>query len=421
MSLRGNGSHHCEILTRFIRQIIPLNTKQSDDRLAVRNIAILVYAQAILGSQLGINMILGGLAGAYLADDPSLATLPISINVLVTMLCAPIASLLMGRIGRRAGFIGGTVFGAAGGCLSAYALLTGSFALLLAGAACTGVFQSFQGFFRFAAADTASDSFKPKAISWVMGGGLMSAIIGPEIVHATADMFTPVPFAGAYVAVVGVNVVGAIGLLFLRIPTPERKIKGENSGRPLSEIFRQQKVIVAVLCGMVSFALMSLVMTSTPLAMVHHGFNTHHAADVVRLHALSMFAPSFFTGSLIARFGHGKVIGTGLMLLGVCGIIALSGFELAHFYWALIALGIGWNFGFIGATSLLSTAYTRDEQAKVQGLNDFLVFGLVAFASFSSGALLNGYGWETVQYAMIPGLSIAAIALAWLSFSRDKA
>ena len=218
-------------------------------------------------------------------------------------------------------------------------------------------------------------------------------------------------------AIVAINIIGAVGLLLLRIPVPPKREKGAGSGRPLGEIFRQPKVVVAVLCAMVSYALMGLVMTSTPLAMVHHGFTTDHAADVVRFHVFAMFAPSFVTGSLIARFGHGKVIATGLALLGACGVIAVADVGLANFYWALIALGVGWNFGFIGATILLATTHTAEERAKVQGLNDFLVFGLVAFASFSSGALLNGYGWPSVQYAMIPALTVAAIALSWYSFS----
>ena len=390
-----------------------------DDRLAKRNVAILAYAQAVLGSQMAIQIILGGLAGAYLASDASLATLPISITVLVSMFTAPAASLLMGRFGRRPGFLLGALSGAAGGALSASALVIGSFELLLCGAACTGVYQSFQGFFRFAAADTASEGFKPKAISWVLAGGLVSAIIGPEVVHVSADLLAPAPFAGAFAMVVVINIVGALGLLLLRIPAPARPVRGASTGRPLSEIFRQPTVAVAVLCAMVSFALMSLVMTSTPLAMVQCGFTADHAADVVRYHVLAMFAPSFVTGFLIVRFGHGKVIAVGLLLLGCCGVIALAGVELMNFYGALIALGVGWNFGFIGATSLLATAHTAEERAKVQGLNDFLVFGLVAAASFSSGALLSGYGWATVQYAMVPALTIAAISLAWLAFRQS--
>jgi predicted MFS family arabinose efflux permease len=326
----------------------------------------------------------------------------------------------MGRFGRRAGFLLGAFSGACGGALSAWSLQIGSFGVLLAGAACFGIYQSFQGFYRFAAADTASDAFKPKAISWVLAGGLASAFIGPEVVHLFADSLAPVPFAGAYLMVVVINVVGAAGLVWLRIPLPRRDTGDTGSGRRLGEIFRQPTVIVAVLCAMVSYALMNLVMTSTPLAMSHHGFSTDHAADVVRFHVLAMFAPSFITGSLIARFGHGKIIAAGLMLLGACGIIAVAGVELMNFYWALIALGVGWNFGFIGATSLLATAHTGPERAKVQGLNDFLVFGLVALASFSSGALLSGYGWPAVQYAMVPALTIAAIALAWLTLMNKK-
>lgn len=394
-----------------------MQTTTIDDRLAKRNVAILAYAQAVLGSQMSIHIILSGLAGAYLTSDASLATLPISITVLVSMFTAPAASLLMGRFGRRAGFLTGALCGAIGGALSASALMIGSFGTLLAGTAFTGVYQAFQGFYRFAAADTASEGFKPKAISWVFAGGLLSALIGPETVHIAADLLAPIPFAGAYVAIVAINIIGAIGLSLLRIPVPPRREKGAGSGRPLSEIFRQPKVVVAVLCAMVSYALMGLVMTSTPLAMVHHGYTLDHAADVVRFHVFAMFAPSFVTGSLIARFGHRKVIAAGLALLAACGVIAVADAGLANFYWALIALGVGWNFGFIGATSLLATTHTVEERAKVQGLNDFLVFGLVAVASFSSGALLDGYGWPSVQYAMIPALTVAAIALIWFSLS----
>jgi MFS family permease len=242
-----------------------------DDQLARRNVGILAFAQAVLGSQLAIQIILGGLAGAYLTHDPSLATLPISVAVLSSMFAAPLASLFMGRYGRRAGFLLGAAFGTVAGALSTWALLIGSFELLLAGAACFGVYQAFQGFYRFAAADTASDQFKPKAISWVLAGGLAAAFIGPEVVHLSGDLLTPIPFAGAYMMVVVINVVGAIGLLFLRIPLPQSTVETGDSGRPLSEIFRQPTVIVAVLCAMVSYALMSLVMTSTPLAMHHHG------------------------------------------------------------------------------------------------------------------------------------------------------
>jgi predicted MFS family arabinose efflux permease len=391
------------------------------DRRAKRNVAVLVFAHAVLGSQLAINIILAGLAGAALASDPALATLPVSVVVLMSMITAPFASLLMGRYGRRAGFMVGIAAGASGGALCAQALFASSFALFIAGTGLIGVYQSFQGFFRFAAADTASEGFKPRAISWVFAGGLLSAVIGPEIVRFTSDAIPAVPYAGAYLAIIALNSVGAIGMWFLDIPQPPRARGLADTGRPLRVIAGQPAFVVAVLCGMVGFASMSLVMTSTPLAMVEHGFAEGQAADVVRWHIVAMFAPSFFTGSVIVRFGHLRVIATGLALLSVCGAIALAGVDLHHFYFALFALGIGWNFSFIGATSLLGTVHTLAEQAKVQGLNDFLVMAFVAMGSFASGALLDAYGWDAVQLAMVPALLVAMFAVVWLGIASRSA
>ncbi len=385
-----------------------------DDRRAKRNVAVLFFTQAILGAQLSVNIILGGLSGALLADNRALATLPISIMVLTSMFSTLPISHFMGRFGRRAGFLVGAAAGATGGLLSARALLADSFELLLLGAAFTGVYQSTQGYFRFAAADTASAEFKPKAISWVLAGGLLSALIGPEIVRTMGGFFAPVPYAGAYATIVVVNIVGAFWLIFLDIPKPPRRVKGAPSGRPLAEILRQPRTVVAIVCAMIAYAIMALVMTSTPLAMTGHGFTSDHAADVVRWHVLAMFAPSFITGSLIARFGHVRIIALGLAALGICSAIALTGTDLHQFYLALVALGIGWNFGFIGGTSLLTTTHTLEEQAKVQGLNDFLVLGLVTVASFGSGALLSLFGWNTIQIAMTPALFVAGGALIWL-------
>jgi MFS family permease len=392
----------------------------ADDKRAKRNVAVLVFAQAVLGSQLAINIIVAGLAGTVLAEDPSLATLPISIVVVGSLLTAPAMSLFMGRYGRRAGFWVAALAGAVASALCARALFEGSFGLFMAGSMLLGVFQAAQGFFRFAAADTASDAFKPKAISWVMAGGLLSALLGPEIVRATVATVPVVPYAGAYLAMIVLNLVGAVGLWFLDIPTPQRAVGETDTGRPLAVIVRQPAFLIAVLAGMVGFASMSLVMTSTPLAMVGHGFTPGHAADVVRWHIVAMFAPSFFTGSVIARFGRLPVIAVGLLLLGVCGAIALAGVELEHFYLALVALGIGWNFSFIGATSLLGTTHTRAEQAKVQGLNDFLVLGFVAVGSFGSGALLEAFGWNAVQYAMAPALVVALAGIGWLALVQRR-
>lgn len=385
------------------------------DRRAKRNVVVLVLAHAVLGSQLAINIVIAGLAGALLAPAASLATLPISVVVLGSLLAAPAMSLLMGRYGRRTGFWLGALAGAGGGALCARALLIGSFGWFVAGSALIGIYQASQGFFRFAAADTASEAFKPKAISWVLAGGLLSALLGPEIVRLTAEGVAGVPYVGAYFAVIGLNAIGAVCLWFLDIPLPTRDPAAAGSGRPLAVIARQPAFVVAALSGMVGFASMSLVMTSTPLAMVGHGFSSNHAADVVRWHIVAMFAPSFFTGSVIARFGRLPVIALGLLLLGACGAVALAGIDLHHFYIALIALGVGWNFSYIGATSLLGTTHTRAEQSKVQGLNDFLVLGFVAFGSFSSGALLDAYGWNAVQYAMFPALAAALAGIVWLA------
>jgi MFS family permease len=392
-----------------------------EDARAKRNVAVLVFAQAVLGSQLAINIIVAGWAGAVLAPDPSLATLPISIVVVGSLLTAPVMSLFMGRYGRRAGFWVATAAAAVASALCARALFVGSFGLFLAGSVLLGVFQATQGFFRFAATDTGSDAFKPKAISWVLAGGLLSALLGPQIANTASEAIASVPYAGAYVAMIVLNAVGAVGLWFLDIPTPPRAAMGTDTGRPLAEIVRQPAFIGAVLSAMVGFSAMSLVMTSTPLAMVGHGLTHAHATDVVRWHIVAMFAPSFFTGSVIVRFGRLPVIVAGLLLLGFCGAIAVAGVDLQHFYLALIALGVGWNFSYIGATSLLATTHTRAEQAKVQGLNDFLVLGFVAVGSFASGALLDAFGWTAVQYAMLPALLLALAGIAWLAVVQRRA
>jgi len=392
----------------------------SGDARAKRNVAVLVFAQAVLGSQLAINIIIAGLAGAVLAHDPSLATLPISIVVVGSLVTAPLMSLFMGRYGRRAGFLISALAGAVASALCARALFIGSFGLFMVGSVLLGVYQATQGFFRFAATETASDAFKPKAISWVLAGGLLSAVLGPEIATLTSESVAGVPYAGAYLAMIVLNVVGAAGLMLLDIPTPPPAAQSTDTGRPLAAIVRQPVFVVAALSAMVGFSAMSLVMTSTPLAMVGHGFTPAHATDVVRWHIVAMFAPSFFTGSVIVRFGRLPVIAAGLLLLGLCGAIALAGVDLQHFYLALIALGLGWNFSYIGATSLLVTTHTRAEQAKVQGFNDFLVLGLVAVGSFGSGALLDTFGWSAVQYAMAPALLLALAGVAWLALAGRR-
>ncbi|MBK0398390.1 MFS transporter [Limibaculum sp. M0105] len=385
-----------------------------DDGRARRAVAILAWAQSVLGAQLPVHFILGGLVGAMLAENKALATVPISMTVLGSMLAAPLMSLLMGRLGRRVGFALGALAGTAGAALAVHAIAQKDFVLFCAAAALTGIYMACHNFYRFAAADMASPDFRPKAISYVMAGGLIAALLGPELVIWFQDAMEPIPFAGAYRAVIVLNLVGVLPVMFLDIPRPARRARGESAGRPWSEILADRRVVVAMLCAMVSYALMNLVMTSTPLAMIGCGFGTPDAAGVVRLHVLAMYAPSFFTGPVIARFGAPRVIAAGLACLALASMVALAGIEIEHFTAALILLGIGWNFGFIGATSMLAGAHLPEERARVQGLNDFLVMGLVTAASFGSGALMASFGWMAVNLAMLPFLTAAGAALIWL-------
>jgi len=375
--------------------------------------------QAVLGAQLPVYIILGGLAGALLAEDKSFATLPIACQMIAGMITAAPVSLLMGRFGRKPGFYLGAICGMIGGALATYAVLSGSFVLLCIAHAFAGTYQTTHNLFRFAATDTASDAFKPRAISYVMAAGLVSAILGPEIVIRFGDYFEPVPFAGAYAATIVVGLIGVLAIPLLDLPKPEKLAKGD-TGRPLREIFRNPAIPVAMFCAMVSYAVMTFVMTSTPLAIIACGFGNAEAADVVRWHVLAMFAPSFFTGALIVRFGHGKIIGTGLLLLAACTGIALSGIEIEKFYAALICLGLGWNFGFIGATSLLTANHRPEERAKVQGLNDVLVMGLVAAGALSSGKIMAVAGWNTVNLSVLVPIALAGAALLFLRVSQHR-
>ena len=270
-----------------------------DDTRAKRNVTVLVMAQAILGAQMPMNFVIGGLAGGMLADNPCLATLPISLIVFGSMTTAPWLSPLMQRNGRRFGFFIGAFAGAVGALIAAYGLYTSSFITLLVGSYFTGIYMSAQGFYRFAATDTASESFRPKAVSYVMAGGLLSAVIGPQLNKLVQDAFV-VPFLGSYLAIATLNLVGMLLFLWLDLPAGQKSTPGVNQPKPRSraELLREPRIIVAIIVGMVSYALMNLVMTSTPLAVVGCGFTTNNANDIVSAHVLAMFVPSFFTGHL---------------------------------------------------------------------------------------------------------------------------
>jgi hypothetical protein len=396
-----------------------------DDARAKRNIVVLVLAQAVLGAQMPMIFTIAGLAGKTLAPNPCFATAPITAAVLGSMLTANPISAVMQRYGRATGFTIGALGGAAGGAVGAAGLYYGSFALFLLGSLLTGIYMSGQGFYRFAAADTASPAFRPKAISWVMAGGLISALTGPQLVKVTADAMA-VTFLGTYVAVILLNLAGMFLFRFLDIPRPAAVAAGAAGGRTRGQLLADPTIRVAMICAMVSYALMNLVMTSTPLAVVGCGFQKANAADIVSAHVLAMYIPSFFTGHVIARFGAPRVIGVGLTILAAAGAVALAGVTLPHFFGALILLGIGWNFGFIGATTLLTSAHTAAEKGRIQGINDFVVFGGVTLASLSSGVLMTCsgadvvHGWDAVNLAMLPFLTLAGGAVIWLAM-RPKA
>ena len=361
----------------------------------------------------------GGLAGQSLASNACFATLPISMIVLGSMLTASPLSNLMQKFGRKFGFFIGAIGGLTGGIIGAVGLATGSFAIFLMGSFLTGIYMSAQGFYRFAATDTATKSFRPKAISYVMAGGLASAIIGPQIVKVTAEAMV-IPFLGTYIAVVILNFLGSFLFLLLKIPKLAKKNIYDPNKRSHKQLVSTPRIAVAMICAMVSYAMMNLVMTSTPLAVVGCGYSPSDAANVVSAHVIAMFLPSFFTGHLITRYGEELIVGIGLFFLALAGIVALSGVNLENFFLALVFIGLGWNFGFIGATTMLTNSHSEAERGRIQGMNDLFVFGGVTVASFSSGGLMNCTGgnhltgWTSVNLAIFPMLLIAAATLVWL-------
>ena len=389
-------------------------------RRAWRNVTVLLLAQALLGAQMSMIFIVGGLAGQMLSPNPCIATLPLSMIILGSAVSARPLAGFMRRHGRRAGFFVACISGGLGAALAAYALTAGSFWLFMLSGLLTGIYMAAQGFYRFAATDCAPPEFQSRAISLVMAGGLAAAITGPLLVRLTSDV-TAIPFLATYAAIIGLNLLGPVLFAFLDIPRPPAPVAGTASGRSVGELIRTPQIAVAMICGMVSYALMNLVMTSAPLAVVGCGFQTSDAASIVSGHVLAMYMPSFFTGHLIARFGATRIVMIGLVILAAAGAVALSGVDLGHFYATMILLGLGWNFGYIGATAMLTRAYRPEERETVQGLNDAVVFGGVFLASLSSGGLMNCMGgspqagWSAVNLAMLPFLVLAGGALLWLT------
>ena len=384
----------------------------------VRNVVLLAGCQALAMSSMAVNMTVTALAGQMLADDAALATLPLALQFTATMFTTMPASLTMQRIGRRGGFALGVALGVAGALLACWAIFARDFTVFCLGSLLMGSFMGFSVFYRHAAADTASDSFRSKAISLVMAGGVVSALLGPELAKWSWDLFEPTAlgaatFAGCFLVVAALQAAILGFLVFIDIPREPPPRRGEE-GRPLAEIARQPRFLVAAAGAMIGYGVMSFVMTATPLAVVACGFSFTDAAFVVQWHAFAMYAPSFVTGSLIGRFGVLRVMMAGAAILLACVAVSVSGLELAHFWWGLVLLGVGWNFLFVGGTALLAECHTSAEKAKVQGLNDFLVFSTVAAASFSAGAIFHAFGWMAVNLAVLPLVAATMGMLLWL-------
>ncbi|CCV06438.1 conserved membrane hypothetical protein [Mesorhizobium metallidurans STM 2683] len=387
---------------------------------ARRTAFILAASQAVIGSAAPIAISLGALAGQYLlGPDKSLATAPVTgFNLGVALGALPAAAIIR-QLGQRGGFVTGTIITALGGLIATLALFNPSFWLFAFGLMVIGVGGAFVQQFRFAAADNAPPEFKARAISFVLAGGIVTAILGPQIVIFTRESFAPVMFAGSFASILVLAAVGAVILSFLRIPARAvgRAEIADVDARPLSEIVTRPRFVAALFCAVGSYALMSFVMTGAPLAMVGCGLSTDDATLGISWHVMAMFAPSFFTGSLIHRFGAERIVALGLVLLIGCAVVALSGLALWQFWTALILLGLGWNFAFIGATAMVADSYRPSEKGKVQGFHDFVLFGSVAFASLMSGAVYNAWGWEMLNWIILPVTVLCFVALGALKMT----
>ena len=380
---------------------------------AFSNIRILTLAQSLGGAAPPIIISLGGIVGGLLTPLPALATLPVSIYNLGLAAGTLPAAFLMRRFGRRPAYILGGLLGILGGLVAATGIAMHAFIAFCLGTLLVGLFGSYLQSFRFAATDGVSDDMRAKAISRVMVGGLAAAVIGPQIAIWSTNAVPGIPYAGSFIGISVLILFTLLLIMRLKAPKPDVDVATDLSqGRPLSEIARSPRFILAAGTGVISYALMAFIMTATPLAMVACGHSAGQATLGIQWHVLAMFGPSFFTGRLIARFGKETIAATGLALIAGCAIIALSGLGLTHFWLALVLLGVGWNFGFIGATAMITDCHSPAERGKVQGLNDFLVFGSVASASFLSGALVHiENGWALMNWLVFPAIFVVFMPL----------
>jgi MFS family permease len=394
-----------------------MNSSQpAGDRTARRNVGLLAACQALLFTNNTTLIAINGLAGLSLAPHAALATLPVTCWILGGAIATMPASLHMRRVGRQRGLTSGIVWGVAGALLCATAMWQQSFWLLCFGTLVWGVYNAYGQYYRFAAADVASPDFKATAISLVLAGGLVGGILGPSVSRYTVELAGP-RFMGAYLALIGFALVSAALLRFIRIPTPSAAEQA-SSGRPLAEIAAQPRFIVAVLSGALGYGVMNFVMTSTPIAMGVCGHPYGDAALVISSHVVAMFAPSFVTGALIRRLGVLTVMLCGAALnLAAIGV-ALSGVSVAHFWWALVLIGAGWNFLYIGGTTLLTETYRPEERAKAQGANDQAIFIMMALSSFTSGLTVTAGGWERVNLFALPLIAAVGLAVGWYAMRR---
>lgn len=385
-----------------------------------RNVPLLAFAQAMAMSGASMTVATAALVGVALAEDKSLSTLPLAMQFIAVMLTSVPAAILMNRIGRKAGFLFATLFAISGAALSSWAILQGSFLLFVVGTSLIGVFNGFANYFRFAAADAVDDMHKSRAISLVLAGGVIAAFMGPNLANYTQFVLHNVAFAGSYASLIVLYILAVFALSLLRLPQYRDLPGEEREQRPMKQIMAQPNWVVAVICGMLGYGIMSFVMTATPLAMKHHAHPFTDTSFVIQWHVLAMFAPSFFTGSMIDRVGEIKVMMMGALLGFACVLINLNGTSVAHFWVALFLLGISWNFLYVGGTSLLTQTYHVVERFKVQAVNDFIIFTTVAFASLSAGYLQHHYGWRAVNVGVLPLLTIVVLSLAYLVMTMRR-
>lgn len=389
-----------------------------ENAIARKNVWLYLICQALGGASAPVNIALGAVVGAYLlGEDKSLATVPVTGYNIGVAIGALVANAIMKKIGRKRGFMVGCLIGITGMVLSGLAIAAGNFWLFAVGLGVNGVSGGFVQQYRFAAADRGTAEFKPKAISMILAGGIAAAVIGPQLVIYASDLADPVPFAGAFYAATILFVLSFAALAFLNPSNLASESNDEETKLPtrsLGEIASQPRFVIALLCGTSTYALMSYVMTGAPLAMIHHGFSIEQSTLGIQWHVLAMFAPSLITGTLISKFGKETIVAAGLVILIACGLVALAGLQLMHFWGSLILLGIGWNFGFIGATAMVTDTYEPHEKNKTQGLNDFILFGSVALASFLSGLSLNAYGWGFLNWMIFPVAVFCLLSLFWL-------